>query len=432
MREYRIRSTVAVYWIVTHLYLFVRQTNAFVGRADIIGVWKLSYTDSFFPISQKDENFQGKMNEVLLRLDEDGSFVQYGVDQATLEDKKSKSMSHWLDQAQALGSDGALPPPSRESEKQKLLRGAWDLRDQCLLLAADRPEGSDAAKVHDTLLVGTIEAPAMPSPQQQPSSLSKSKRSDRTQQTMDHCLSVTDGKISIGKFMYPRRHPSFFESPVLVRATRSGRFCLHQVIGKLHTQQATKKEKVVRYRKQNFYGRTFLLAISPLPERKQQKLIWSREAGKYRLENDDKVSEEQLFDLRVMPINFFANNTFCAIGTNKVLRGRFHTTGEEKEQLLFTVSLFGSGRSVKGSIYSEGKGLTHDDKRTYLGAIQELPDPKSTNRPKLYLEGSVVIGTDLGTDARPEPVGIFVLRETTSGAASADDNEGENHESIFD
>ena len=55
-------------------------------------------------------------------------------------------------------------------------------------------------------------------------------------------------------------------------------------------------------------------------------------------------------------------------------------------------------------ISSEGKDLTHDDRRSYLGKIIVEDD-------HIQVHGSVVIGTDLGSDARPEPVARFSLKE---------------------
>jgi hypothetical protein len=103
-----------------------------------------------------------------------------------------------------------------------------------------------------------------------------------------------------------------------------------------------------------------------------------------------------------MPIQFYSNNTFQAWGTNKILRGRFMVLDD---QLSFEVSLFGAGRSMKGSVFSDGIGLCHEDKRSYVGSIQEAHG-------RLFVEGSVTFGSDLGTDARPEPVGSFLLTET--------------------
>jgi hypothetical protein len=177
-------------------------------------------------------------------------------------------------------------------------------------------------------------------------------------------------------------------------------------------------------------------------------------------------------DIRAMPIQFHPNNTFTAVHTNKILRGHFGvvvstaaatatTTRENEQQLWFQVSLFGSGRSVRGSVYSEGVGLSHNDQRFYVGEIlqhgsssndhteerttlatttdiceqqaraaqtmggtskakgssssdEEQQKEQMQQQQRLFVTGSVTYGSDLGSDARPEPVGTFLLTEVTS------------------
>mmetsp|Transcript_20075 Transcript_20075/g.43798 ORF Transcript_20075/g.43798 Transcript_20075/m.43798 type:complete len:249 (-) Transcript_20075:95-841(-) len=188
-----------------------------------------------------------------------------------------------------------------------------------------------------------------------------------------------------------------------------------------------------RDRKRDFYGKKFLLTVSPIPTKQRR--------GRGTL-GDDIDFSSQPFDVRVMPIEFFANNTFTAIGTNKILRGRYGTTGEEKEQLWFSVSLFGSGRSVKGSVYSEGLGLGQDDKRTYHGEISEertlcteINDDEllqtdasvcdtgtARSKGRLSVQGSVLYGTDFDEGARPHPVAVFVMREVKGDADGESDD----------
>jgi len=79
------------------------------------------------------------------------------------------------------------------------------------------------------------------------------------------------------------------------------------------------------------------------------------------------------------------------------------------------------GGPCPGRWYSESIGLSHEDERTYDGEILE----------DLSVAGSVTFGTDLGTDARPEPVGKFLLTRLSmefleSGSLEIDDeDEGE-------
>lgn len=61
--------------------------------------------------------------------------------------------------------------------------------------------------------------------------------------------------------------------------------------------------------------------------------------------------------------------------------------------------------------YSEGKGLTHEDERSYSGQIIADEEEADIYSQSLFVRGSVVFGTDLGSDARPEPVGVFSMME---------------------
>merc|ERR1712151_196621 len=142
--------------------------------------------------------------------------------------------------------------PSWKSVK----KGTWDLRDGELILAVDRPKTSkqipnsaqqqqteavSQQKQQDTLLVGqvvVIENKNYQIQQQQhqqqqqqqsnetmssPSSSSSSSSSfgkDSTASTtmntavVDTRLSVPSGSVQVGKFMYPKNHPSFFDQPM--------------------------------------------------------------------------------------------------------------------------------------------------------------------------------------------------------------------------
>ena len=54
--------------------------------------------------------------------------------------------------------------------------------------------------------------------------------------------------------------------------------------------------------------------------------------------------------------------------------------------------------------------MTHDDERSYAGSIEE-------SKGKIRVQGTVVFGNDMGTDARPEPVGTFIMTETSTTQA---------------
>jgi len=86
-----------------------------------------------------------------------------------------------------------------------------------------------------------------------------------------------------------------------------------------------------RDRKRDFYGKKFLLTVSPLPTKQRR--------GRGTAGEDIDFSSLP-FNVQVIPVEFFCNNTFAAIGTYKILRGWYSTTGEEKDHLWFSVLLF--------------------------------------------------------------------------------------------
>lgn len=324
-------------------------------REEIAGVWHLTLSSDSFLKSDDDGGTKGGGEGVLLKLKQDGSFVQYGAEQTV--EKQEGRMGEWLQQAQARGSDG-----NKEEDDDGKLRGSWDydMNEKKLLLATDHPLDADHQRVYDTLLTGEVVVNFLSSLSDDAHSstttlLSEDDNSkNKEENPQDIYLSIPNGSVWVGKFMYPRNHPSFFDQPMF-HPDQTGTFALRQILGMLNTrrEEHTKEKKKVRYRKRDFYGRKFFLTTELLkPARPKPKLVWSRTAGGY-VEEPVGTQEDPLmpFDVRVMPIQFFANNTFCAIGTNKILRGRYGTTGEEKEKLWFSVSLFGTGRSVKGSIF---------------------------------------------------------------------------------
>lgn len=223
------------------------------------------------------------------------------------------------------------------------------------------------------------------------------------------------GRVYKGKFMYPKTHPSFFDgcsSETTMNAT--GSFALDQLIATrsiLPVPELSPASSLrPKYNTSSFENKSFLLVVEPIEGR---TVVGKKdETGKAGTEEGEENARP--YDLRTMRVQFHGNSTFQAFAPNKILRGRF--TVQQKVQgehcLQFQVSLFGSGRSAPGSVYSEGRGLSHDDKRYYTGTI--LEDTAS----RLHVHGIVLFGSDLGSDARPEPVGRFQLIE-----ASEDDDD---------
>lgn len=215
---------------------------------------------------------------------------------------------------------------------------------------------------------------------------------------------IIEGQVLKGKFMYQQTHPKFFECP-MAKVEPLGIFTLEQSVStsSITPVMANDTERRYRFEREDFYNLEFIMAFEPI------------ESGSSRQE-----SLNVPFDITAMPIRFFANNTFQANGINKILRGPFDVT--KNDNLAFKVSRFGMGRSVAGSVYSEGLGLTHEDERSYVGVIEE-------RNGRLRIQGIVTFGTDLGEDARPEPVGRFVLTESQVDRENrlfdvADDNYG--------
>ena len=68
-----------------------------------------------------------------------------------------------------------------------------------------------------------------------------------------------------------------------------------------------------------------------------------------------EAEEEQnrFVNIRVMEVQFFANNTFATVGGlgESILRGKYHIVGQDRDHLWMQVWRFGFGRAVSGSVY---------------------------------------------------------------------------------
>ena len=159
--------------------------------------------------------------------------------------------------------------------------------------------------------------------------------------------------------------------------------------------------------------------------------------------------------IRVLEVKFFQNNTFATIGGmggSAILRGRFSVIGKEKDHIWMQVIRFGFGRSVSGSVFSEGKSLTKDDEKAYWGKIEyedqvdgkddddeesdensitsearlDKPDAEVDADRRLRVKGSVLFGYGL----EPLPIGLFVLSETDSIDLEDDEDDDDDDEDI--
>jgi len=282
-------------------------------------------------------------------------------------------------------------------------------------------------------------------------------------------LSIPNGTIEIGKFNYPRRHANFFDPPMIWKPTIMGTFRLEQILGKLTTKVSSRQDDsqdIAKYHKQDFYGRKFVVTTMPVPPLVQE--FGSPPSEQPYKQPQEEQEDYPSFDIRVMSIEFYQNNTFQALGSSKILRGRFGITGTQRDKLWFQVSLFGAGRSSPGSVYSEGNGLTQEDRRGYVGKIEEILggatdkddiddegddddlileqkgmveiDDDETKVMKKWenatfaINGEVSYGSDFAK-ARPDAIGLFSMKEIVNDivleeGAYDDDEEEEDDDDI--
>jgi hypothetical protein len=281
---------------------------------------------------------------------------------------------------------------------------------------------------------------------------------------LDAHLSVPKGALKVGKFFYPKTHPYFFDQPMF-QPVRSGSFSLRQVLGLLNTQNPAAQE-IEKFQRSDFYNKTFSLTSHPIVQRRPKGNVrWSIKYNMYVHDPLSKKAQEKedeesarTVPIRVMQVQFHVNNTFSSVlGVGEsILRGKFDIIGQQKDQLWMQVTRFGFGRSVSGSVYSEGRMLTQEDAKTYWGTIhieqqsdvghesKESPEATTTrdevasptmteasnDKPeRLEVKGSVIMGWGL----EPMPVALFIMREVTELDAldydeDDDDDEDEDEE----
>jgi hypothetical protein len=435
---------------------------------DIAGIWRFRSKKSFlptfkkiiypmkeftvFPISEQSDTGANptdrKGKDILLLLREDGNFVQY--------DSPASSKDDTHDDDSAAVIDGTM-------------KGQWALVDGELILAADRPEDTTDlradGKRHDTVLTGRVIAtsgeelvdnPALVKNQEQEPTTTKAQpQNQKLIQEQGDAVSPpqsvntgkedvhlsVNGNISIGKFCYPQKHPSFFDTPMM-GATETGSFELHQILGTLNTNLDRDDQLVEKFKKQDLMGKKYFLTSFPLPTTKRKKRQrWSIKYNKFvddKIKSHAEMEREELeknapMNIKSFEVELFQNNTFATIkglGDHTILRGKWSIMGEERDQLWMSVWRFGFGRSVSGSTYSEGSHLTHQDDVSYWGQIYEVDvaeqldsiddDPKDWKGTKLEVNGAVMLGVGL----EPTSISRFTMIEKTED----DDEEDEEEE----
>ena len=355
-------------------------TGFSISNEGLPGIWKLYLTEAAFPLAPpqtEEDMFRARL---------------FAQEQAA----KSKELEHGDEILLKMNSDGSFRQCSEGYREGCLISGRWKLKSgHTLLLAFDRQYYGPQ---YDILLQGSFWHPS--------SETSLSNRS------LTSALSFV-GDVFAGKFCYPKQHPAFFDEPIAASMkNQTGNFSLVRAIAAYSVQPsaalpknstAVNDNSIAPFQKSDFYGRKFFMTIEPL--------ILIRSLSK----EDAEIGRNLPVDIRAMPIQFYRNNTFQAFGMNKILRGRFDilppNDRRDQFELWFQVSLFGAGRSAPGSVYSEGLGLTHHDKRSYVGEIIKTTLPNGGM--KLFVGGSVTFGSELGPDSRSEPVAIFQLVETS-------------------
>jgi len=498
-------------WRVSILSIFLGTSLAYtpdVNHRAIAGLWKLKQKppslSSIYPLKEftvypkvpkKGNTGKIKTKEVLLMLKEDGSFQQYDQEQ------KAPDKLRFFDSEKVKTEAKDEAVLDRYCEFGKL-KGKWELVGGKLILAADRPIGDDGQspsmgttneEVADTILEGEVVATTEEGLIDNPmlsnhdddswaddngkinagsSSSSGLEASAKTRNdpksseanknsVVDTHLSVPKGQVNIGRFTYPLHHPSFFEAPMF-NPRAGGKFELKQVLGALNTQQQ-KDEEVYeeKFSVADFYNKTFLLTAHPIPEYQPKGNIrWSIKYNKFvedppkkskKQKHEEKNMDQPLHSIRVLEIKFFQNNTFATIGGmggSAILRGRFSVIGKEKDHIWMQVIRFGFGRSVSGSVFSEGKSLTKDDEKAYWGKIEyddgddeksdedmednssymisdsSMEDAGNDTDRKMIVKGSVLFGYGL----EPLPVGQFVLTQTYSVDLDDDEDDDEDEE----
>lgn len=250
-----------------------------VNHRSIAGLWKFTQTKKqpntkqiVFPMKEftvfpKDKEREQKRqqsitmeevveHEMLLMLKEDGSFQQYA------DDDEPEAQVKIPDKLKYHNAEGAV----FECFLGRI-KGKWDLVDGKLILAADRP----ISEAQDTLLMGEVVATSEESLAHHPT-VKEPKKQNATASNggLDTHLSIPKGEVNVGKFIYPRHHPSFFEQPMF-RPKPKGKFALKQVLGSLNAQTFKEEEELVeKFRAKDFYGKRFLLTSHPLNNRRSK------------------------------------------------------------------------------------------------------------------------------------------------------------------
>jgi len=417
------------------LTLIINKVNSYstgdLGKHDIAGIWRLKSDDSsslstfhipavnsnnndrqqhayplkeftVYPKSQNEQQQRYKEEDLLLLLREDGKFSQYR------NFASSSSTNKAAPKVPMTGNKAGYDDNDGDG-----MKGTWAFIDGNLILAADRPptteensqtansnDDGDNKKEHDTILVGRVVASSGERLLDNPALLEKDNVTTNTTITSsdvikkdddekggeaesleeDVHLSVPSGKVQIGKFFYPRQHPSFFEKPIF-HPKPNGSFELKQILGSLNTR-LDDDDLEEKFRKEDLMGKRYFMTSFPSQYKRKRKQRWSIKYNKYvdkvpkteREKELEKREKNSPVPIKTFEVELFANNTFSTIKGlgDMVLRGKWWIIGDKRDQLWMQVWRFGFGRSVSGSTFSEGSTLSQKDEVTYWGQIYKV------------------------------------------------------------
>jgi hypothetical protein len=312
------------------------------------------------------------------------------------------------------------------------MQGTWGYRDGDgqLILAAERPKDANVWMVHDTILEGKVHYKQTEAMSDDESASLVEEQKNPAQKKVQTWFTVPMGSISIGKFFYPRKHPSFFDNPIY-NPTNMGTFQLAQVLSN-HPVEVEDTRFVEKFRREDFMGKKFWLTSYPIPDPKP-KGRWSIKYGKYVQDASPKDEEAATFPIpiRVLQVVFYSNYTFAitdGVGSAVKLRGKWDIWGEERDLFYMQILRFGFGRDVSGSVYSEGQSLSHEDCKWYRGSIKEGGSGDDGNEndgaaggDSLIVKGEVYLGK-----VTPCREGLFMLKEAHDEDEEDDDDDDDD------
>ena len=396
-----------------------------ITKHSLAGLWKLTGLSSNVPsIDETETDTSPDEQQYYLKLNDDGSF-------------------------QAMHG-GTMVSAGSLLAKLGVKQGMWEYRkeDGQLILAADRSHrddndnGNDNNSIgQDTIFEGKVECRQTDAIYENESILMVEGEEELVQnQTMlstqeqntEIWFSVPRGWVRIGKFFYPKDHPSFFDTPMF-HPNDVGTFQLHQVLSnhppQLHERQDGNRF-VEKFRREDFTKTSFWLSSYPIPDPKP-KGRWSIKYGQYVQDIKEKKSTTTKKDedprntrttndfpsIRVLKIDFYANYTFLVthgVGMDFQLRGKWDIWGEERDVFWMQISRFGFGRQVSGSTYSQGQHLSHEDCKWYRGEIHRNEEDGG----EIQVKGEVYLGK--GTPFREA---LFVLREAHEDRADGEEED---------